>query len=313
MLQIDVSAVAPAGGKFVAVEVHLPAGGVPSAPLLWWCQPGGGMSRKYWDLDVPADLGNYSMAAHLAAAGHIAVTVDHLGVGESSRPDDGFTLNPQVLADVNAHATTAVMEGLRAGTLVDGIGAVPELRSIGVGHSTGASLTVHQQARHRSHAAIALLGFGGRGLPSHLSDEEKAYADDPERLRRDIVDLVRSKYDDPLPMMPRGSSEFLVAVPMEEPVHEALVAARTNMLALAGYSSMIPGNAGPEIAAIDVPVFVGLGDKDIGEPPHDVPSEFTSCHDVTLFVLEESGHNHNVSPNRERLWTRLISWAAAVV
>ena len=270
------------------------------------------MSRRYWDLDVPAELGNYSMAAHMAAAGFIAVTVDHLGVGESSRPDDGYALNPQLLADVNACATAQVLHGLRSGSLISGLAPQPDLRSIGVGHSTGASLTVHQQARHRSHAAIALLGYGGRGLPSHLTDEEKAYADDPERLRRDIVDLTRARYGDPLPMMARGSSEFLVAVPMEEPVHQALVEARTNLLALAGYSSMIPGNAGPEMAAIEVPVFVGLGDKDIGESPYDVPGEFTASHDITLFVLDESGHNHNVSPNRQRLWDRLIAWAGAV-
>src|SRR5205823_7163631 len=110
-----------------------------------------------------------------------------------------------------------VLAGLQTGTLLEGFEAIDELASIGGGHSMGASLTVHQQARHHSHRAVCLLGFGGRGLISHLGEEEKRYADDPEALRRDLVDLVRTRYPDPLPMMPRGSSEFLVAVPMPEP------------------------------------------------------------------------------------------------
>ena len=311
-LKIDVSAVAPAGGTSIAVDIFLPPSPVELKPVLWWLQPGGGMSRRYWDLDVPAELGNYSAARHFARHGYVTITVDHLGIGTSSRPDDGFTLTPQVVADVNAYAFAHVVEGLHTGTLLEGVDAMPDLVSIGAGHSMGASLTVHQQARHQSHRAVCLLGFGGRGLLSHLSEDEKRFADDPDALRREIVTLVKARYPDPLPMMPRGSSEFLVAIPMSEPVHEALVEARTNLLALAGFSSMIPGNAAPEIAAIDVPVMIAHGDKDIGAPAHEVVGEFTASNDLTLYVLEESGHNHNVSPNRERLWNRMLGWAAAV-
>ena len=39
---------------------------------------------------------------------------------------------------------------------------------------------------------------------------------------------------------------------------------------------------------------------------------FTASHDITLYVLEESGHNHNVSPNRERLWARMVGWARSL-
>ena len=148
--------------------------------------------------------------------------------------------------------------------------------SIGVGHSAGAGLTVHQQARHRSHAAVALLGYHGRGLPGHLTDEERSFAGDPERLRQEIARLVRRRYDDPLPMMARGSSQLLVAAPMTDAVHDALVAARTNLLALVGLSSMIPGSYGPQLAAIDVPVFLGLGSADLTDATHEVPSQFPS-------------------------------------
>jgi pimeloyl-ACP methyl ester carboxylesterase len=176
----------------------------------------------------------------------------------------------------------------------------------------GASLSVHQQARHRSHDALCLLGYGGRGLIEHLTANELAYADDPEALRRDIVTLARQRHDDPLPTMPRGSSDFLVVVPIGDPVREALVEARSNLLAVAGFSTVIPGNAADVIAQIDVPVLLAHGDRDIGAPLHEVGSDFTACSDLTLIRLANSGHNHNVSPNRLLLWQRMVTWANSI-
>ena len=44
------------------------------------------------------------MARRLAGRGLVVIAIDHLGVGESSRPDDGFALTPGLVADVNAFA-----------------------------------------------------------------------------------------------------------------------------------------------------------------------------------------------------------------
>jgi alpha-beta hydrolase superfamily lysophospholipase len=282
------------------------------SPIVLWCLPGGGMSRRYFDLDVAPEYGNYSMARHLARLGFIVVTIDHAGIGESSRPDDGYALTPHVLADVNASAMRSITDRLRRGTLTEGLPPLARCASIGVGHSAGAGITVHQQARHRTHGAVALLGYHGKGLPSHLNDDERSYAGDPDGVRREIARLVRARFGDPLPMMARGSSRLLVAAPMSEPVHAALVAARTNLLALAGLSSMIPGSAGPELGAVEVPVFLGLGSLDLTDDAHGVPAQFPASKDVSLFVLEGSGHNHNVAANREQLWDRLAQWARSI-
>jgi hypothetical protein len=75
---------------------------------------------------------------------------------------------------------------------------------------------------------------------------------------------------------------------------------------------MIPGSTGPEMASVAVPVFLGAGARDITGPPHEIPRAFTGSGDVTLFVLPDAGHNHNVAPNRHRLWDRLASWMAAL-
>jgi alpha-beta hydrolase superfamily lysophospholipase len=313
-LEIDVSGVAPPGATVVVADVFAPRPAqVGNPPVLACCLPGGGMSRRYFDLDVAPAEGNYSMARHLADRGLIVATIDHLGVGESSRPADGYALTPATVADVNAHVTAEILDRLRRGGLAPSLPPLPAAVSVGIGHSAGAGLSVHQQARHRSHLALALLGYHGRGLPGHLTDEERGFAGDPDGLRREIARLVRQRFDDPLPMMARGSSQLLVAGPMSESVHDGLVAARTNLLALVGLSSMIPGSYGPELARIDVPVFLGLGSLDLTDATHQVPSQFPASRDVSLFVLQGAGHNHNVAANRERLWDRLAQWAHSVL
>lgn len=308
LLSVDIATVAAARGERVAVEVFLPS--TPAGPaLIWWLQSGGGMSRRYWSLEVPGETENYSFVRYLTAQGFIAVTIDHLGTGDSSRPSDGFALTPELIADINAEAHQRIHAGLTDGTLIEGLRPLPALSSIGCGHSMGAALTVYQQARHRSHRALCLLGFGGRGLPSHLPPPLAPYADAPEALRRDLVAVVRTLYPEPLPIMPRGNDDFLISVPIPPRVRKALSLTRTNLLAVTGLSVMVPGSAAAEIAAIDVPVFLGHGDHDIGPPLHEVGADFSASDDVTLYRLTGSGHNHNVSPNRERLWQRITTWA----
>src|SRR5438552_59487 len=158
---IDVATVAPRGVHTVVADVFLPARERMRADgQVLCCLPGGGTSRRYFDLEVDPALGNYSMARHLAQQGFVVVTLDHPGFG------------------------------------------------------------------------------------------------------------------DPLPMQRRGSSDFLVGAPMPEPVHEALLACRSPLLALVGLSSMIPGASAPVLAQIDVPVFVAHGSRDIAGSLHAVPAIF---------------------------------------
>lgn len=266
------------------------------------------MSRRYFDLQVTPDLGNYSMALHLAARGLVVVTLDHLGVGESSRPSDPYTLTPQVLADVNAFAVDQVLERLRRGELTRAVPALPGLWSVGVGHSMGSLLSVYQQARHRSHAGLVLLGFWARGLPSHLDERELRFAGDPDGLAAALADLVRQRFGEALPIPARGSSDLLVGHAMPGPVHDALVAARTHQLAMAGLSSMIPGSCMPELNKIDVPVLVAVGDADITGSLQEIREDFPPETALAVYELAHSGHNHNVAPTREQLWDEILRW-----
>jgi pimeloyl-ACP methyl ester carboxylesterase len=270
------------------------------------------MCRRYFDLEVASDAGTYSMARHLAMRGVVVVTLDHLGVGDSSVPDDPYTLTPQVLADVNAFAVEEVLDRLRAGSIIPSFPAMPDLWSIGAGHSMGSLLTVYQQARHRSYTGLVLLGFGTRGLPSHLEERELRYAGDPDGLIDALEGLARQRFSDPLPVMPRGSSTLLVGHAMPEPVRDALVAARAPQLAMAGLSSMIPGSSRHALQKLDVPVLVAVGDGDITGPTEAIREDIPTSVNLSLYVLEGSGHNHNVAPTRKQLWDQILLWIDSV-
>jgi hypothetical protein len=283
----------------LAVDIHLPERIGPrpdSRPIVCCCVPGGGMSRGYFDLQTPPAVGNFSMVRHLVDRGFVAVTLDSPGVGESDVPDDGYTLTPDVVADVNAHAFATVLERW------------PDARRIGVGHSAGALLTVVQQARHRTYDALGLFGFGRGGHERFaLTQEERDQAGG-------IVELTRQRFGDPLPGGGSTSTSPFLLGGMDVPPEalEAIGSVKTRLLGVVGLTSMIPGSVDAEMAAVDVPTFLALGEHDIAGDPHAIPTCFPSCHDFTLFVLAGTGHNHNVAPDRELLWERFVVWARSI-
>ena len=262
-------------------------------PIVCCCVPGGGMSRGYFDIQAPPAVGNYSMVRHLVERGFVVVTLDPPGVGESDVPDDGYTLTPAVVADVNARALDQVLEEW------------PDAHRIGVGHSAGALLTVVQQARHRTHHALGLFGFGRGGHEQFaLTPEEREQAGG-------IVELTRQRFGDPLPGGGSTTTSPFLLGGMEVPPEAlaALGSVKTRLLGVVGLTSMIPGSVDAEMAAVDVPVFLALGEHDIAGEPRAIPMCFHGCDDFTLFVLPGTGHNHNVAPDRETLWERFAVWA----
>lgn len=300
--RIDVTAVAPAGVRTCVVDVFEPDEYEPPTTLAF-CLPGGGFSRRYFDLEVVEDGvadESYSMARHLVAHGIAVVVCDPPGIGESDLPDDPYGLTPHALADVQAVVVDAVSTEL------------PAARRIGVGHSAGALLTVHQQAHHRQFDALALLGFAGRGLVEHLTEEERAYANDPDALRTALPGLVEARFGDGLPVWESGPSSIFSGGGAPSAAKVAMRAAQARMLGMLGLTSMIPGASAPELAAIDVPVFVGVGGNDITGPAHLIPGDFPNAHDVTLYVLEGAGHTHHIDARRAELWDRIVAWLTSL-
>jgi pimeloyl-ACP methyl ester carboxylesterase len=332
VVHVDVSDVAPLGCTELALEVIAPPG-KPTAVL--FCFPGGGMSRRYFDLAAPG----YSFAQYATGRGFLVVLVDHPGIGDSDAPDDGWTLTPKVIASIEAAAVDRLLARLQAAD-VEGMRPLgPETPVIGVGHSMGASLLIHQQALRRqalrrqalrrqalrrqalrrqalraTYAGIVLLGWAGQGLPQYLDEQDRRLGEldetDPEAFASALVESAKKRFNgDPFPVLRRGSSQLLIANPLPADVQQALVAARAPLLAVPGHASLIPGNTRRSAAAIDVPVFLGVGENDIAINHRLIPNEFPASDDITLFVLKGAGHNQNVEPGRHELWERVTSWA----
>ncbi|HSV80648.1 MAG TPA: alpha/beta hydrolase [Ramlibacter sp.] len=300
----------------IAVDVHTPDfRSLRSPPVVLVCLPGGGMNRRYYDLMPPDGDNSFSFARQMSARGFIVVTMDHLGVGDSDRPEDGYLLTPELLTRANTQATEVVLKRLREGSLVPGIPRLPHLLSLGVGHSMGAMMTVLQQARARQHAGIMLLGFSTRGLPEYMPPEVRELARDSAAVRARLPELAKKMFVEPYPVIKASpqANQIYAGGNADPRAVEALKVARGPLLPVPAFMSMLPANVGPEAAEIDVPLFLGLGERDMAGPTHQIPAAFGKSRDVTLHIVREAGHSHFLFPGRDGLFERLSLWARAVV
>jgi pimeloyl-ACP methyl ester carboxylesterase len=311
-LYLDAGVSLPGEGTLqIAVDIIAPSN---PKPIVLICLPGGAMNRRYFDLQVPGD-DSYSFARQMAARGFICVLMDHLGVGESSRPADGYALTAELLARANAQATGTVLEKLRNGSAVPGLAAMPGLLSVGIGHSMGAMLTILQQAEFHQHAAIAVLGFSTRGLPEYLPSEVKELAGDTAAVRKQAPRFAKAMFREPYPNIGRSAegNQLYAGAKAEAAGVEAIKAARERLLPVPAFMSMLPGNVAPEAAKIDVPVFVGLGELDMAGPPLEAPKAFTGSPAVTFHLLPQAGHSHFLFAARVVLFDQLAGWAKSAV
>lgn len=271
-------------GQRVAADVFLPPAGL-ARPIAFCCLSGGGISRRYWDLRPET----YSFAVWASRAGFPVLCVDHIGTGDSPLSDGATApLLGQVVA-ANDAAFRILLDDL------------PGLRSVGVGHSMGATMTIRQQAAHDTYDAVALLGFGTEGLPTQLSPEILAACaermPDDNRLAEWTLKMFGSAY----PMLSEDSAK-----PMD--------AATTVLLGSGGLLSMLPGNVADSAARLRVPVLVLNGARDSLVNGHCARAEqYPQAASFTTYVFPGVGHNHNVAPARRQMWEKLLHWAESVV
>jgi pimeloyl-ACP methyl ester carboxylesterase len=256
------------------------------------CFPGGGTSSRYFELE------GFDMAAHLAGSGVALLLVDHPGVGGSDVPNDGWTLTPELVADIDATAVERSLQQL----------ALRDVTVIGLGHSMGAMLVAYQQARHDTYAGLVLAGYSDRGLPEVLTPSELELVGSPARIARSLRDLARARFGVPLVESESSGLEMLVGPGMSADVQRAIQASAGPLLAICGLNALIPGSDAAVLDAIDVPVLLAIAEHDIVGPPHDAPQYLPESPDVTLHVVREAFHNSNVAPTRVAMWNRILSW-----
>lgn len=266
-----------------------------------YCLPGGGMSAKYFDLGGE-DKPSYSFARYCAARGSLVAAIDPVGVADSEGPEDSYALFPDQIVQQYLETVKALRAGFVAGDLHHDLAKIDAQVEIGVAHSMGAALTLMAQAVAHPFDALALIGFGTKGLPQMLDEDEQAVADDREKIIEHLPQFARKRFANmQYPRIPDAHHEPSEAT-------EVLKEAADVLLPLSAVLSMFPGNVAVEAAQVRCPVFLGVGDRDMTGPPHDLPNEYPLSRDVTLYVVEECGHHGFVADTREGFFARMCSW-----
>jgi pimeloyl-ACP methyl ester carboxylesterase len=227
------------------------------------------------------------------------VAADHLGVGKSSRPADVDAVTLEVMAAANAAFTQQLREH---------IAPPPGVPVLGVGHSLGGAIAVITQALHGSYDGIVSLGF------THgAKDAVTADADEAANAREAAVTQAQAFFVDwdagyaTAPREPIHSWLYRPSTPAD--VVAADDATVTPWPRQAYVEGLLAGHTGQFAPRVGCPVFLGFGDHDIPQRPHDDVAFYTGSEDVTLFVLEDAAHCHNFASTRTRLWDRIGAWA----
>ena len=331
-LHIDVTEAAALGEPaHIALTVTVPSEPSPN-PVVCFAKPGAGYSRGYYTEDLPGPgTGIGSEATWHARRGWIFVSVDHLGVGDSSLHDpERLSFAPVIAA--NQAAESEVRKRLGTGTLVDGLGPVTDALTIGIGQSMGGAFTLVQQGRHHGYDGVAVLGYsplrtqpstapGLAPLPlpwvprdTQLSDgvftngpalAELAPAPPDSGSTAGAAPLAWGfHYDDVDPaVVQRDLGDYPARRGDVPPWGSATIPATAVLWCLA------PGSTLAEAAAIRVPVLVALGERDVLVDPRGEPRAYESATSVDLFVCPRMAHMHNFAGTRELFWTRIQTWA----
>jgi pimeloyl-ACP methyl ester carboxylesterase len=284
-----------------------------------FAMPGGGYSRGYYDMRFPGHAG-YSQAEHHVAHGLVSVSVDHLGVGDSS-PEVCDELRTEDIAAANDIAVREISRRLRDGDVVPGYPPIDVGPCVGMGQSMGGGVAIIMAGRHRTFDAIAVLGYSAihTVLPQRRV-EDRQYVDKFDYSRDDGPETFS------LNAASEAVPEFLYPffyedVPAEivaadtsggDPIREVAPAFGSTTLPLCVIAMLSPGYVKQEAADVTVPVFVGLGKRDTAPDPHSEPSAYSASSDITVFICERMAHMHNFATTRTALWDRVARWCAAL-
>jgi pimeloyl-ACP methyl ester carboxylesterase len=316
-VRIDVSAAVGIAGAEIAATVIAPRI-VVEEQVVAVGFPGGGYARGYWDIQWP---GGYSQAEYHARRGWTFVAVDHLGVGDSSLLDP-TVLTFEVLAAANSAATQQIVSMLCSGALSANTDApVQSPYVIGVGQSMGGCVSIVAQAAHRTFDALAVLGYSAHHTV--LASPEGGVRVTAVARGRTDDDALRSEaaevgdvdafawsfhYDDVDPGIYhedlRGGYPFRT---------ESVPAWGSATMPPAAAAMLAPGVVAEEAAAVDVPVFIGVGERDVCPDPWTEPTSYHSAQQVSLCVVERMAHMHNFASTRQVLWDRLHRWGESLV
>lgn len=274
----------------VAATLHLPDTIEPGAPLhLILALHGGGYRRSYWHPPF-GDRDDYSFARFFTDRGKAVLALDHLGMGDSSKPEPESKLSRAAIARANALALAKTVGALTDGTH----GLAGSVSVTGLGHSIGGMMIITQAAAHRGMDRVAVLGWANQ--PMVLGDT-------------DVATLSATLVPEGYLATPRAAMRGLFYLPdVPADIIAADEANGTTTPACLARDALTPGIVHAEAAAIAVPVFVLHSVVDTSPDPIGEVRFFTASRDVTLSVLDGAAHCQNFATTRRRHWARLDRW-----
>jgi pimeloyl-ACP methyl ester carboxylesterase len=294
----------------VAATVYLPdAERLADPPSVLSCIPGGGYGRGYFDIGVEG----YSQAAHHTEKGIVTIALDPIGVGDSSIPLQAET-TLAVVATTTHEAVTKICARLRAGAVRPGYPKVEPAAIIGIGQSMGGFIVVATQAAHRTFDGIAVLG--GSMVETRL----------PRRQGMPAIVIPAGLSAVEAGAFVTGATDWRYAFFWED-VPAAIVDADTRgglplrETAPEWGSTTVPGFATTlvqrgivkaEAAAVDVPVLVAMGARDVCQAPIEELAAFSSATDLALLVVPRMAHMHNFAGTRAMMWARIDAFIGQV-
>lgn len=279
---LDVSAAAGLGEPIqIAATLHLPDD-MPDGPLqLIFALHGGGYSRIYWH--PPFADESYSFARWFTDRGKAVLTIDMLGMGQSSRPEPESRLSPAIIAAAHADALAQVVAKMDR-----------PLDVTGIGHSMGGMMIIAQAAAHPAFERVAVLGWANE--PMVLGDTDVATLQ---------AGLIPSGYL-PTPREPMRTLFYWPDVPMDLIAADEAHASTTP--ACLGRAALTPGIMHEASRQIRVPMLVVQSVIDTSPAPDKEPAYFSGAPSVELQVLEDAAHCQNFASTRTKHWTALNDW-----
>jgi pimeloyl-ACP methyl ester carboxylesterase len=282
--------------------------------------PGGGYSRGYYDMHFPGYAG-YSQAEHHVEHGFAFVALDPLGVGESS-PEVADSVRIEDIAAAADFAVRTITERLRSGTAVAGYPNIDVGAAIGIGQSMGGGVTAIMAGRHHTYHAVAVLGYSAihTVLPMPEHDETvrtSAHFDYSRDTTPDELSVADSSKQIPGFLYPFFWEDVPADIVEADtrggyPIRATAPPFGSTTLPNCAVAMLSPGYIKAEAAEVDVPVFIGLGERDTAQEPHREPAAYSSATDLTVFICDRMAHMHNFASTRHKLWDRLAAWCKTV-
>jgi hypothetical protein len=318
-LKIDVSSAVPEVQDETletAVSVVAPKTQWPPRTVLF-AFPGRGFGRRYFDLDIPG-FSSYSQAEFHGSRGWLAVSCDHLCVGDSTVPSDPSLLSLKSLAAANDATVRTVLRMLEEGGLIPNR---PPLATrpfvVGAGQSMGGGISIVTQGRHQTFDALAILGHSVLGgvvlpLPNQESNEMGVHNDLESALSGITETQLRHVYymeDVPSTIVEADLNHVTLQPSTQANGIVPAWASTTEPPPPLSFAMVAAGALSAEAAAISVPVITVAGEREVLRDIRAEAAAYASSPDVTTTIMYGSAHMHNFATTRSWLWQRLHLWA----